>query len=337
MNEFGSDFHKIEYPVGNGLPYRIFNCYVSGRQALLDVVLTFGYRRIWIPSYYCGESIKVIESLDVEIKRYNCLPTDNPDKAVENLPLSSEDLLLRVNFFGLHGFHNSNTYCCDVIEDHTHDLQGEWALNSNARWCFASIRKTLPTPDGGVLWSASEEKLPEQRKRVETVSQIIEYRYSAMEAKRDYLFNQSNDKDKFLSIFRITEDWFGKFKLSDCSSVTKFIIDSIDVETWYNLKSKNYHELLSSLKFNCSVPVICRSNNSTPFSLIIIFNSNKLREKARQQLILNSVYPAVLWSDVYEKDIKSINFSERMLSIHCDGRYTEDDIRNLSRILNTVL
>ena len=33
----------------------------------------------------------------------------------------------------------------------------------------------------------------------------------------------------------------------------------------------------------------------------------------------------------------SKNFSERMLSIHCDGRYTEEDVRQLAGILNRVI
>ena len=33
----------------------------------------------------------------------------------------------------------------------------------------------------------------------------------------------------------------------------------------------------------------------------------------------------------------SKDFSEKMLSIHCDGRYTEEDVRQLANILNKAL
>lgn len=335
--EFGSDFHRIEYPIGSGLPYGIFNHYVSGRQPLLDIVLSSGYKRIWVPSYYCGESLLILNRSDIKISRYKCLPTDNPDKSVETLPLESDDLLLRPNFFGFHGFHDSSKYPCDVIEDHTHDLIGAWPIKSNARWCFASIRKTVPTADGGILWSPVNSPLPLQYSRTSVVAGSMALRYSAMESKTEYLNARMSYKKSFLQVFRDTEECFGAFPLSDWSSITNDIMNNINIEAWYNLKKVNYKKLLSGLDFRNSVPITGNIERSTPFSLIILFHSNAQRQNARSFLIRNNVYPAVLWPDVYNKDSDAIDFSQRMLSIHCDGRYSENDMRILAQILNHVL
>lgn len=335
--EFGSDFHKIEYPNGNGLPYGIFNHYVSGRQPLLDIVLSSDYKCIWIPSYYCGESLSILKRSNIKIKRYKCLPTDNPDKSVENLPLEPDDLLLRINFFGIHGFHHSNRYPCDVIEDHTHDLISEWALESNAQWCFASIRKTLPTADGGILWSPIGNSLPLQCSRTPMVANSIALRYSAMEVKAEYLKGGQLNKESFLQAFKDTEECFDTFSLSDWSSTTNEITSSINLEYWYKLKKANYTKLLSELDFRNSAPIMINIGESTPFSLIILFHSNAQRENARSYLIRNDVYPAILWQDVYKLDSDAIDFSKRMLSIHCDGRYSEKDMHVLAQILNHVI
>lgn len=334
--EFGSDFHKIEYPIGNGLPYRVFNHYVSGRQPLFDIVRSKPYSRVWIPSYYCGESLKILDRTDVEIKRYHCLPTDNPE-IIDCLNLKADDLLLRVNYFGIHGFHDSSIYPCDVAEDHTHDLLGEWASNSNARWCFASIRKTLPTADGGVLWSPHGDMTLKQPESECDVEAVIKRRYNAMEAKAKYLHGCQISKDAFLREFRDTEECFSSFSLADWSSVTNQILESFDVRTWYNLKRANYIELLGLLNFSCSKPVSCNLANSTPFSLIVIFNNNNQREVARHCLIQNNIYPAILWSDVYGKDPEAVDFSKRILSVHCDGRYSKNDMQLLAQILNKVI
>ncbi len=335
--EFGSDFHRIEYPVGKGLPYGIFNRYVSGRQPLLDLIQAYGYNRIWIPTYYCGESMLILDRTDVEVKRYRCLPIDNPDSIVNTLPLERNDLLLRINYFGLHGFHKSNIYPCDVVEDHSHDLTGKWALNSNARWCFASIRKTLPTADGGILWSPDNFSLPDQMPRTREVAGSMSLRYSAMEVKAEYLKNDLINKESFLKIFRDTEECFGSFSLSDWSSITSEIIGNIDIETWFNLKKSNYSLLLEKLDFRHSKPITGNIDKSTPFSLIILFNSNIQRENARNYLIRNNVYPAILWPDVYDKDSDAVDFSKMMLSVHCDGRYSEKDMLKLVQILNHVI
>lgn len=335
--EFGSDFHKMEYPIGNGLPYRMFNHYVSGRQPLLDIVQVYEYRRIWIPTYYCGESLSILDRADVEIKRYHCLPTDNPESVIEALPLERDDLLLRINYFGLHGFYRSDNYPCDVVEDHTHDLIGEWALKSNARWCFASIRKTLPTADGGILWSPTDYSLPNQMPRAHEVAGSMSLRYSAMVAKAEYLKDGLIGKESFLKVFRDTEACFGRFCLSDWSSITNEITGTFDLESWYNLKKTNYFLLLKDLDFRYSKPVIGNIENSTPFSMIVLFNSKAQRENARSYLIRNSVYPAILWSDVDDKDMEALDFSNRMLSIHCDGRYSQKNIHKLAQILNHVI
>lgn len=335
--EFGSDFHKVEYPIGNGLPYGIFNHYVSGRQPLLDVIQMSGYKRVWIPSYYCGESLTILDRCDVKIARYNCLPMDNPDSCVENLPLESDDLLLRFNFFGLHCFHNSDQLPCDVIEDHTHDLIGEWARNSNARWCFASIRKTMPTADGGILWSSINEPLLTQPSLTREVAGVMSIRYRAMEKKSEYLKGKSENKESFLKDFRNTEECFSSFTLSDWSLITNDIAASFDIVTWYKMKKANYVKLISSLEFHYSIPLWSTIDKSTPFSLIILFHNNALRDKARRHLIKNNVYPAILWPDVYDKDAEAVDFSQRMLSIHCDGRYTINDIQLLAQIINEVI
>jgi len=54
-------------------------------------------------------------------------------------------------------------------------------------------------------------------------------------------------------------------------------------------------------------------------------------------LIESCVYPAILWAVPGSASAGAKDFSERMLSIHCDGRYTEEDIRQLADILNRVL
>lgn len=335
--EFGSDFHKIEYPIGTGFPFGVFNHYVSGRQPLLDIILSSDYKRVWIPTYYCGESLSILKNADIIIKRYSCLPNDNPDISVEHLNLESDDLLLRLNYFGLHGFHDSNKFPCDVIEDHTHDLIGEWAIKSNAKWCFASIRKTLPTADGGILWSPVKKVLPRQHSRAPIASSKMSLRYGAMEAKAEYLKGENLNKEAFLKSFRETEECFSTFPLSDWSSITTDICNNICLEEWYNMKKNNYQELLKLLDFRYCRPIIGNIKYSTPFSLILLFDSDAQRDNARSFLIRNRVYPAILWPDVDQEDLNAVDFSKRMLSIHCDGRYSEKNIRKLAQILNHVI
>lgn len=58
-----------------------------------------------------------------------------------------------MNYFGLRTSRSNQSLPIPVIEDHSHDLLGRWPLYSDADWCIASIRKTLPTIEGGMVWS----------------------------------------------------------------------------------------------------------------------------------------------------------------------------------------
>ena len=40
-----------------------------------------------------------------------------------------------------------------LVEDHSHDPFSPWATSSSADYAFSSLRKTLPVPDGAILWS----------------------------------------------------------------------------------------------------------------------------------------------------------------------------------------
>ena len=72
-----------------------------------------------------------------------------------------------------------------------------------------------------------------------------------------------------------------------------------------------------------------------PFSLILLFESNEKRDKVRSFLIARKLYTAVLWSidnDDVGGEIRS--FSNRMLSIPIDFRYSAEHISEMAKLIN---
>ena len=72
--------------------------------------------------------------------------------------LSSTDIILVCNHFGISEqslFDSLIDSPSLIIEDHTHDPWSPWSFGSRASYCFSSLRKTLPLPDGSVIWSPS--------------------------------------------------------------------------------------------------------------------------------------------------------------------------------------
>ena len=154
MKEYGSDFHYISQftSVGNILSdyYQFTNYYADGRQALIHLYRTQGWERIWIPEYYCYDVIESLKEAGLNIIFYTDTPEYNKDDVTFSLIQKNgyfrpTDAILRVNYFGLRSYRRSDELpVAAVVEDHTHDLIGEWALNSTADWCIASFGKTLP-------------------------------------------------------------------------------------------------------------------------------------------------------------------------------------------------
>ena len=74
-----------------------------------------------------------------------------------------------------------------------------------------------------------------------------------------------------------------------------------------------------------------------PFSLVLLFKSKEVRDKMRDILInRQTVFPAILWKIPEMQNSESVDFANRMLSIHCDGRYDKDLDELKERIITAI-
>ena len=341
MIEFGSDFHYIDsYNSGRAHLTDVFRnatLLADGRQCIVSLIRQSGCRRVWMPDYFCYEVIETIkQQTGIEVVLY----ADNPlvEQKVETLPFKEGDVLLRMNYFGMRDIRRNKDVPVPVIEDHSHDPFGHWALYSNADWCISSIRKSLPLPEGGMMWSPKDHDLPEVQQSSEENEKIAAIRWEVMEMKSDYLAGKEVSKEEFRKKYIETEEWFDTAEPSLIDERTKqFISKQFDLNLWLGAKRRNWM-LLSSLvnKKRCEV-LTAEHESCTMFSLVILLENKDKRDKVRKNLIEKAVYPAILWNVPVTASESSKSFSERMLSIHCDGRYNEEDIRQLAGILNKAL
>lgn len=341
MKEFGSDFHSIQPAEFAGA--HLTEMFVGaalladGRQCIVALIRQNGWRRIWMPDYFCYEVVETIrKQTGIEVLFYE----DNPltEGNVEALPFLSGDVLLRMNFFGMRAFRGNAGLPVPVVEDHSHDLLGPWAQNSDADWCIASLRKSLPVPEGGMIWSPKGHALPAVSASSEENERVASIRWEGMEMKAGYLRGEDVRKDLFREKFTGTEDWFDQAEptLLDARS-QRYLSGQLDVQVWNNRKRENWQVLKESvLERGCEV-LAPEQDSCTMFSLILLMKDNEQRERVRRSLIANSVYPAVLWGLPETASAKSRFFSERMLSIHCDGRYTSGDMTQLADIINRII
>lgn len=339
MKEFGSDFHFIAPTCGSNTLQDFCpsaNYYADGRQALIDLYRSQGWQRLWVPEYFCYDVIESLKEAGLELAFYVDYPGNN-DNLNLNVNIRAGDALLRVNYFGLRGYRSTEKLMVPVVEDHTHDLIGDWAINSHADWCIASLRKSLPVPEGGMLWSPMGLKLPKAPVASEENEKIAAIRWDAMKLKARYLAGEDVEKAAFRAGFVDTEEYFDRAEVCALDAGSQEFLKAFDIRDWYNRKWENW-ELLRDIKKE-GVRVLRPENRGCyPFSLILVFMTGEKRNRVRKALIEKQVYPAILWSIPHcPADGELFQFSNGMLSIHCDARYTKEEILQMKSIIESIL
>lgn len=218
MKEFGSDFHYISGFQDKGNTLSVFyphaNYYAGGRQALMHLYHSQDWQRLWVPEYFCYDVIASLKEAGLNLMFYQDWPDDHNDsETLENIQRKGlflpTDAVLRVNYYGTRKFRSTEKLpVAAVVEDHTHDLIGDWPIHSTADWCIASLRKTLPIPEGGMLWAPRGLKLPSAQEVSEENERIATIRWNAMKLKARYLAGEAVEKAEFRKGYVETEEYF---------------------------------------------------------------------------------------------------------------------------------
>lgn len=341
--EFGSDFHTINTFIGHGTSvlkresYRNAQFLSNGRLCITTLFKANGWKRLWVPIYYCYEVLSFIQKQSIKIMFYEDYPECDDITVIDQLHFQEGDVLLRVNYFGLRKFRDSAKLPIPVIEDHTHDLLGDWARNSTATWCIASLRKTLPIPMGGMIWSPQGKTIEIDFVSTQENNYIATERWNAMSLKRDYLAGANVKKEVFRNIYISTEEQLSDMRFSSIDNITNDYLQTFDIERWYKLKHDNWHYLIENCSSKNVYALLPESSHSIPFSFVLIFPNNDKREIARRELIQHNIYPAILWQIPQCQATNISEYSARMLSIHCDARYSHDDMHTMTKLVKQIL
>lgn len=337
--EFGSDFHYMApcLPVGG----RALSSYYpgalllgNGRQCLVHLIRICGWKRLWVPAWFCHEVLTSVAAMTgVQWVIYPDGPErEFPTEGMARLPFRPGDALLRMNYFGCRGFRSPEGIPVPVIEDHSHDLLGPWALNSRADWCIASLRKSLPIPDGGMLWSPKGHPFAAVDSDPAHAARMAE-RWEAMRLKAAYLAGEPVEKASFRSLYLSTEEYFDIAQPSAVDPESASWLQAFDIAGWYARKRENWARLRTRLG---SVTLTPESDACTPFSFVLVADSQAQRDAWKRRMIAADIYPAVLWE--LPEAVRTLVPDEKWpLSVHCDGRYSLAYIEVLADRLEMIL
>ncbi|HJV84471.1 MAG TPA: DegT/DnrJ/EryC1/StrS family aminotransferase [Noviherbaspirillum sp.] len=354
--EQGSDFHLMQYAAAE----RPFNPwkgdsrpYASGRDAFRALLLhgmeMRGWKRLLVPSYYCQFVVASLKEAGMDMALYPDAPgpAQRTQRAASLREFATRkgDVLLKVNFFGLGSRPDYGDVArgqVEIIEDHTHDPWSGWAMSSRADWCVASLRKTLPVPDGAMLWSPAGHALPPPaaptRERQEASSKKI----AAMLLKNLYLHGHPVSKDDFRRLYIEAEE---SLRSGDASAMTVWSVNllrSFPLQQMRSTRRQNHACLSRALQDIPGLDVlqVTGAQGTCPFSCVMVLDTAARRDHLLENLISRRVYPAVLWpleSPVCAGvPLEHRELSRRMLSLHCDARYSEQDMIRVAGMVREI-
>lgn len=336
--EYGSDFHlmpELQAEDQQHANYGKFphSFYHSGRAALYAIlaygIKEYGWQLVALPSYYCHEVTAFVRELPIQVRYYENTPLHGIDNGeITQLDIPG-NVIVNVNFFGIKKADIAVSNAV-LIDDLTHDFE---YTKTDAHYCFASLRKILPVPAGGVLWSPRSLALPLEKAETMEASHATLMKFSAMALKRDYLAGYMVKKESFRQLFMNSEAVFSDIK--SYGRLSSWVIDQITrlpVSGIYAQKEKNYGEITRNLRLNEAVSLLETSAGSHPLGVLLYFKDAALRDKARAYLVKKSIYPAVLWP--HQTTAKNIDFAGRILFVHCDIRYSLYDIEYIYNTIN---
>lgn len=346
--ELGSEFHRVSVAARGETeapsPWELTPVTWTGagrdgiRLLLEHGVRTRGWRRCWLPSYLCQEVVAAARSTGIDCALYpwNPLMTEGDP----GLNLGDGDVLMVVHQFGLSGrpaWLDSIPADVDVVEDHTHDPWSSWARTSRATYAFASLRKTLPLACGTPIWSPTGATLPEQPELTEVRARAASLKGEGMSSKARYLSGEAISKDLFRASLLAGEAEIAAGAISSISPDSVEILSEFPLVSWRETRRANAEHLRALIAGMTGVNMLDWSEGAVPFSAILVLPDRAARDHLRSHLIESSIYPAILWP-VAESELDGIteldrSLADRMLSVHCDGRYGRSDMDRVAEAL----
>lgn len=340
--EFGSFYHDPEVKLNKicwSEPEKV-TFTGSGRDALYTIVnalktLIIAFPedkggRLWLPSYYCHPITEVLARCS-DVRIYNSTPFVGAQ--IDQL-LSEKDIVVAPEYFG-----NKSELLVRgnpiILLDKTHNPLSHYDYEFDIAFEFGSLRKILPTADGGFIRASDKFKdLIRSTSTTEYHKSVVALVRSAMKKKSHFLTLGQGKKSEYLKLYAKGESSFGDVLNPSGSTYPHETLLRADFNYYFQKRIRNKLEILERLESFREYLTILES----PLFLILQFESNPKREMVRQQLIKESIYSAVLWPvDDRYMNSSDIELSESMLVVPTDHRYNKEQVELLSFRLEKVL
>lgn len=343
--EVGSEFdwsNDAIAPAGSvSLLPETYELFSTGRSILLSIQRLLngdqGRLRLHLPSFFCMDVAADLKTV-FDLCWYRDLPIEQAPDFNSLRPLPG-DLVLAVNFFGVREGKVWQDWLCQhddiiLIEDHTHDPFSPWAQQSTAHYAMASLRKTLPIPDGAIIWSPQKMKLPQPSS---SVSSGAYQKLAAMLLKRAYLSGANISKDAYRLLQVQGEQCLSAETNSTALSFTYNILSCLNISELRQQREVNIQHFLQltlAEPHTSWMPIFTAwPPGAVPFNSILVCKNTEIRDELRKFLITQNIFAAIHWQqplkELSANDSVAMDLSNRILTIPTDHRYSFNDITRI--------
>ena len=334
--EYGSEFWEVPIKnTNNELFIENTKWFVSGTSALefiiLDIKKNNKIRKAALPSFCCECMIKPFIKNNIEVIFYPVYLDSNNNLVCDYSSIEKCDIHLLISYFGYNKQKIIGKASGIIIRDTTHSIFSK--EYHDADYYFGSLRKWAGFWTGGYAFTYKKWN---NIKKIELVDEFyLNLRKNAMEEKERYLISKTTSKE-YLNKFYEAEEYLDNCNIvSGCERDIE-LVKNLDINFIKKQRRKNAEILMKDLKEFIIFDKL--EENDCPLFVPIIVETN-LRNDLRKYLIENNIYCPIHWEETEFHNLD--NITKRLynegLSIICDQRYTEEDMRIISRKIKEFL
>ena len=272
----------------------------TARNAVAYLIRTKGIKKLFIPTYLCDSIFKVCEREGCAYEFYEVGADFQP---IFDKRLGENEWLYVVNYYG------QVTNESELKEKYGHiifdNVQAFFQKPVAGIDTLYSCRKFFGVPDGSYL--ATDERIElEQDVSKDRMAHILgRYEKTAPEFYNTYVENEESYYD---------------LPVRSMSRITHNIMGAIDYETVKRKREENFQYLYDRLKRLNGIGI---KKVEGPFAYPFYCKDGL---DIKKRLAKKGIFIASLWSTAFEFGGVAKNYSENILPLPCDQRYTVEDM-----------
>lgn len=308
--------------------------YTSGRTCLYAILKSIAASPeqiggVLVPDYICASVTRTIADAGFDYSFYQIGKNLYPDMESLYHGLQREKIVLLVNYFGAvdldEAMSSIRAFSEDVVivVDNVQDYYG-LGKTTGYDYAFTSFRKWFPVPDGAEAIAKDKQLLKEMP---EFTGENRYVRYKLVGNALKY-FRDEVDDIVYLRLLEKGERILDEEYLCECTDYSLAAIRSMDTKGYAETRKNNAKILHEGLERQGITHIY--KEDTVPFFVPIISEN---REALRKRLFEQHIFCPIHWPHESEELQGDNVLYHTELSLICDQRYGESDMRKILEIL----